>query len=156
MRSIVLSLILLGVSIATGHAAVLQPGKAIDVVALIQSGVACPQAGSAIDLRETSDAAVAPFVVPPKKVLVVTGFEWSGRNGTPGTTVEAILSTQSPTDISIADYATSTTTFASNGSASKNELTPPIVIKPGRTICIFTTAGLFNAALVHGFLAPDK
>jgi hypothetical protein len=124
-------------------------------VTLIQSGAFCPTVGSAIADHAMSDGTIASFVIPPNQVLVVTGFEWHANSGTAGSAVSAVLSTEGSGG-TVTDYATSTTTFDSNGVAFKNDVTPLIVLKPGRTICIFVTSGNFSSGLVHGFLAPDK
>jgi hypothetical protein len=123
-------------------------------VSLFQSGADCPTAGGVIGERAMSDGTFASFVIPPQQVLVVTGFEWHANGGTAGSSVSATLSTQA--SATVTDYATSMTTFDSNGVAFKNDVTPLIVIKPGRTICISVTSGNFSSGMVHGFLAPDK
>jgi hypothetical protein len=142
-------------SLSTAYGGPVSPSKPSQIVTLFQSGPLCPTEGFAIADLAMSDGTIAPFVIPPKEVLVVTGFEWLARGGTAGSGVRANLTTQAsgtPTLI----YATSTTTFDSDGNASKNEVTPLIVIKPGRTICIFIASGTAIAGFVHGFLAPDK
>jgi hypothetical protein len=153
-RSVPIAIAVL-LSLSTAYGGSVSPSKPSQIVTLIQSGADCPTAGSVIGLQEMSDGTIASFVIPPKQVLVVTGFEWHADSGTAGSGVSAILSTQASGTTTV-DYATSTTTFNSNGVAIKNDVTPLIVIKPGRTICIFVTSGLFSSGLVHGFLAPDK
>jgi hypothetical protein len=157
MRRHVLSvaLVLLSLASTPASAAALAPSKPSQIVTLFQSGAACPTLGFVIGRLAMSDGTLASFVIPPKQVLVVTGFEWHAENGAAGSGVSAILSTQASGTPAI-DYATSTTTFDSNGVAVKNDVTPLIVIKPGRTICISVTSGDFSSGFVHGFLAPDK
>jgi hypothetical protein len=151
---------LLIATIVDADATGLEPTKPSQIVMVGQSGALCPFGGGAIDILLGGDGSYAPFVIPAKKVLIITGFDWSAINGPAGSQVLAVLSTQIANppaeNIPVVDLTTSTTTFASNGKASKNELTTPLVVRPGRTLCLFVTAGLFNAATVQGFIAPDR
>lgn len=143
-------------SLSTAYGGPLAPSKPSQIVTLDTSGAPCPFAGFAVEDSIASDGTeMTSFVIPPNQVLVVTGLEWSATQGTAGDSVTAILQTQATGTI-IADYANSTTTFDPTGVAFKNDVTPQIAIRPGRTICIFVTNGTFNYARVHGFLAPDK
>src|SRR5262245_13102112 len=114
-------------SLSTAYGGPVSPSKPSQIVTLFQSGADCPTAGSVIGERAMSDGTFASFVIPPQQVLVVTGFEWHANGGTAGTGVSAILSTQASATTTL-DYATSTTTFDSNGVAIKNDVTPLIVI----------------------------
>ena len=146
--------VVVSVSVSTAYGGVVAPSKPSQVVTLFQSGSSsCPTAGIATNRVAMSDGTLASFVIPSSQVLVVTGFEWQA-SGVAGNGVTAILTTQASS--AITSYATSTTTFDSAGVAFKNDLTPMIVIKPGRTICIAVTSGSIVSAFVHGFLAPDR
>ena len=145
--------VVVSVSVSTAYGGVVAPSKPSQVVTLFQSGSSCPTAGIAINRVAMSDGTLASFVIPSNQVLVVTGFEWQA-SGVAGSGVTAILTTQASS--AITSYATSTTTFDSAGVAFKNDMTPMIVIKPGRTVCIGVTSGSIASAFVHGFLAPDR
>ena len=152
-RSVPVVAIAVLLSVATVYGGGVAPSKPSQVVTLFQSGSSCPTAGIAIDKVAMSDGTTASFVIPSNQVLVVAGFEWQA-SGVAGNGVTAILSTQASS--AVTSYATSTTTFNSAGVAFKNDMTPLIVIKPGRTICISVTSGSIASAFVHGFLAPNR
>ena len=153
VRFLTVVAIAVAISVSTAYGSVVAPSKPSQVVTLYQSGAACPTAGIAIDRIAMSDGTSASFVIPPNQVLVLSGYEWQA-SGLPGNGVTAILSTQASSTVT--SYATSTSTFDSAGVAFKNDITPMIVFKPGRTICISVTSGSIVSAFVHGFLAPDR
>jgi formylglycine-generating enzyme required for sulfatase activity len=133
----------------------LGPKKASDLVLLISSGQAvCPFGGSAIDVRELPPGSEGPFVVPAKKVLIVTGFQWYLEGGTPGAPVTLFLSGQIASGANLS-VALATATFASDGTSFGSQLTPPIPAQPEQTLCIRPNAGTLVSGTVSGFLAPN-
>jgi hypothetical protein len=153
VRLLTVVVISIEISASAAYGGVVAPSRPSQVVTLFQSGSSCPTAGIAIDRIAMSDGTTTSFVIPPNQVLVLSGFEWQA-SGLPGNGVTAILSTQAASTVT--SYATSTATLDSSGVAFKNDITPMIVIKPGRTICISVTSGSIASAFVHGFLAPDR
>src|SRR5262245_33683038 len=146
--------LLLLVPLTTSAAGGLAPKKPSDIVKVNQSGQPCPFGGFVLDNQQFPNGENAVFAIPDGKVLIVTGVTWSATSGTPGAPVVGLISSQGQ-GVSLVSHHYSSPAFARGGAVLKTELTPQLVVAPGRLLCFFVTAGSFNAATVHGFLAPD-
>ncbi len=135
----------------------LAPVKASDVLTLTNSSpTSCGGGGAAtIDQVANSDGTIVPFVIPPKKVLVVTGVEWDAT-GAEGTQFVFLLVRIGG---STANTVFRDSAVAGSGQhASGNAVIPAAVVKSGTQLCaaISGSPSTAPALVVHGFLAPDK
>jgi hypothetical protein len=143
-------LVLAGTLAAPAAAGPLTPTRPSDVVTLVNgAGNPCTVTGSALDLRVQPDGTRVPFAVPPGRVLVVTGIDFTTPDAA-ATDVELFV--ERPPDASQV-FVTST---AGGGSAS----IPDVIVGSGSALCVRAVPKGGGAspvlAVVHGFLAKDK
>jgi hypothetical protein len=132
-------------------AGVLAPSNASDVVTLSNGpGDPCVVTGGALDFRVTPNGTLEPFSVPAKRVLVVTGIDFS--TGTTNATSVELFVEKVPNTKQI--FVTSVT--GGGGSAT----IPNAIVGPGSSLCVQATLKAGGAstvfAIVHGFFAKDK
>jgi hypothetical protein len=147
------ALALLLSALVPSPAPALEPSKASDLVTLVAfiTGT-CPVAGFPFVTRILADGTPVPFTIPPKRVLVITGFEFTRSDATPGTTATALLSQQAPGEVAALLQADGVAD-ASGSVAGSAFAAPGVAVRGGdKTLCI---AGA-SAAVLRGFLAKDK
>jgi hypothetical protein len=133
----------------------LAPTKASDLVVAGTSNAApdCPVAGRAFDVRFLPDGTEEPFVIPPKRVLVITSVDFTVTSSSPNVTASPVLSLQSggvSKSLAIASAMTD-----ANGTATGNVVVPNgVVVRAGPTLCLIGGDAPFG--LVHGYFAKDK
>jgi len=149
---------------APGLAGPLAPKKPSDLVTLTRGSTPCPllMGFFLVDTRLQSDGTSAPFSIPPKSVLVVTGMLAASNGGTPGiagSTIGVGLSVGATTPI----YQT-VVADASDAFTAQTSVPSGIVVKSGTNICVvaqdvanpFPTLETGFGVQVYGFLAKDK
>lgn len=133
--------------LAAAGAGALEPKKASEIVVLSLGSAPCVN-GRLADLP-----AGTPFVVPEKKVLVVTGFSWLAGGLSAGTTATSTLALAS------GPVLVRSTTVASISllAGSENPTLPEMVVPSGDSLCVGIPGNTDLAfATIQGFLAPDK
>ncbi|MGH7333493.1 MAG: hypothetical protein ACREKS_12280 [Candidatus Rokuibacteriota bacterium] len=115
---------------------------------------------------DPADGSLSPFVIPPKRVLVLTGGTWSAGPGIPAgsaTTLQVFLNPSPvpvfPPDIPIV-LGPSVPASAAGIAAGAFTVRPGIVIRPGAPLCVNirhdnSQLGLLTVRL-YGYLAKDK
>lgn len=127
----------------------LEPKKASELLVLTMGADACAQPG----YRRLNDDGGAPFVVPPRRAFVVTGFGWSAGGVSQGTTNFAVLATVSGREL-VRSPAVAT---ASLLAANEDLALPQIAVASGEGLCAGVPGNTDLAfARVYGFLAPDR
>ena len=95
------------------------------------------------------------FRVPAESVLVATGFDWTGVNGTPGEIVRALLFVFEPVnsraEAIFIDYAR----VGDNGVVGHSSPVQNAVFGPGTVVCMAMTGATAERGTLRGFLAPD-
>ena len=131
----------------------LEPSRASDLVTLIASETDCPIAGKAFDTRVLADGSQVPFTIPPKRVLVITGFEFLQSGAPPGAGTTALV-TQQPTGAALASPLLQAAAVADAGGflAGSAFAAPGIAVRGTAALCGSNVVG----AILHGFLAKDK
>ena len=153
MGKLIVVVTVLALSVASVHAGVLAPAKASDVVTLV-SVSSCGIGSHKMDTRIMPDGSAVPFVVPPKRVLVLTGIEWTfvveaGQGGL----IDVLLAPPTP---AIANQVFSAGAAApGNGIGRGSAAIPNVVAGPGVDICADVPFGASSVTL-HGFLAKNK
>jgi hypothetical protein len=147
----VFGLILLVAPVA--RAGVLAPSKPSQLVTLSTDGTVCPFDASAFvfNTRIAGDGTLHPFAIPAGDVLVVSSFDGIVVAGTASSTQDLVLLV--PPGIIVATAPEFTLSGAGKGAAAR-DLTTPLVVRPGTTLCIGSDFGasVFRG-LVHGFFA---
>jgi hypothetical protein len=131
------------------HAGPLAPSKASEIVA-VNSRTPCQTSpGNCADVTP-------PGPLPPKRVLVVTGFGWNDVEAPPSSFVRVLLVSVPSGKLraiggSMADGLGQT--------AGTQQVSPGVVVRSGETLCVCVahtgTPGNAEGQL-HGFLARDK
>jgi hypothetical protein len=161
-----LTLVLAAAAATPVLAGPLAPSKPSDVVTLMPDA-ADGSNGACSGLQElrvdgvisSTDGSVAPFTIPSKEVLVLTGGSWSDTSLAANVNVflELRLETASTNNqLLVSPAIRSDPAGAAAGSFT---LEPGIVIKPGGSLCASlnidgTSSGVFPR--LTGFLAKDK
>jgi hypothetical protein len=132
----------------------LGPKKASDLVTLMGLDDSCDGVGLR---RVFPDATVEESWRPPAgSVLVGTGFDWRGRNGTPGELVEISLrvfdTSVGRLEAVFLDYAR----VGDNGDVGNSTPVQNAVWGPGILVCVRMSGADFEDARLRGFLAPDE
>src|SRR5262245_51829950 len=148
---------------AEASAGALEPKKPSDVVTLTTSGTVCPDFASAmlLDRRITPDGTQEPFVVPAKRVLVITKLEVTanGVASLANHSIGAALVFGASPSFQTPGFVTARAD--ADGVFSIHEPIPPgIVVGPGTNLCIglndLTGGGSFATGVsrfAYGFLA---
>ncbi len=165
MRRLTCSVLFLGLSTALAQATTLEPNQASDTVTIqadSQLSASCGTNFFKFDRSVVkSGGTVEPFTLPPKKVLVVTSFDWwaSGNAGFANHSRTAWLFRYSGGGVN-GPSAQSTGLADANGRAGASEAFPTgIVLRNPGTLCLemdATGPGEPVIGVVNGFLAPDK
>jgi hypothetical protein len=139
---------------ASSSAGPLAPTRASDlVVAITKSSTACPVSGTLFDTRVLPDGTEEPFVIPPKRVLVVTSvdvaLDTSAPAGQAGAPVVAIQTATTTLPILQGTVLTDV-----DGTAVGNVATTGAAVRPGVSICL--VGGNTQGGVLHGFFAKDK
>jgi hypothetical protein len=140
----------------SASAAPLTPAKPSQIVTLITTGTVCPSGGLlAVDQQVLPDGSIAPFTIPPRRVLIVTEVSWLILGGTPSSTAtfglrsETAAATDDPTF-----FFDSGTTNAQGGSGNLRSVANAVVAS-GATLCLVGSTGQ-KQVTVRGFIAKDK
>jgi hypothetical protein len=137
------------------HAAALAPAKASDLVAVYTKGNGdCPVAGRPFDTRVMPDGTEVPFVIPPKKVFVITSLQFTFESSSPPNhhaTPTVSLQTGAPVGVPL--LVGSALTDA-EGDGSGSVVVPNGVTVRSGTICL--AVGESATGVLHGFFAKDK
>jgi hypothetical protein len=149
----------LGLVLVAPHAAsaaALAPAKASDlVVVYTKDPGTCAGGGRPFDTRVLPDGTEEPFVIPPKRVFVITSAEIELGGVAAGEYVRATLFVETDTPATATAVALLNAVGGANGIAI-GSLTMPtgIVIARGSRLCLNSATS--GGAYVHGFLAKDK
>jgi hypothetical protein len=132
----------------------LEPKRASDLVTLFATGEGlCPIAGLSFGTRILSDGTQVPFTIPPKHVLVITGFEFVRDGVTAGQGTTGLVSQQPTGAVTASPLLQASGVAAANGFVSGSAVADPgIAVRPGAPLCV----GGADAAILRGFLAKDK
>jgi hypothetical protein len=140
----------------TAQAAALAPAKASDLVVVYSKvpAASCPVAGRPFDTRVLADGTEVPFVIPEKRVFVITSFAFTigsgapaGENAAPTVTAQTAV-TSVPLIIGFG-------TTDSNGDVAGTVVLPTgVAVKPGPTLCI--AGGTTPNGILQGYFAKDK
>jgi hypothetical protein len=137
-------------------AAALAPAKASDLVVAVtlDQAATCTGGGRPFDTRVLPDGSQVPFVIPEKRVFVITSLDWNLGSGAPagelalptvlvknGTNSFPIIQASGFTD---PDGTAGGTVLVPNGAA----------VRAGSQLCIL--GGTQPNGLLHGFFAKDK
>jgi hypothetical protein len=164
-RFLGVALAMLGIASAAG-AGTLAPAKASDMVVLTYSNFCTGTTSLAniIDTQILPDGTTQPFTIPSKKVLVVTGIDWSASRcpalSAPGTVEMYVFlgvnGRVAFNDAAVIGAGTPPTSSCSTG--GKASVVPNLVVRPGVELCAGYDNQTFGGApaIVHGFLAKDK
>jgi hypothetical protein len=137
-------------------AGALAPAKASDLVVVYTKELVgtCPNGGRVFDTRVLPDGTEAPFVIPPKRVLVITSLEYSFQsNADPNWNATPLLSLQNGPSIQPILRGFGVTDAL--GSGSGQVLVPAgVAVRAGPMICI--SAGEGASGVLQGFFAKDK
>lgn len=144
------------------HAGPLAPTKASQVVTLTRTSTTCGPPGSYELEQVLPDGSLAPFAIPEKSVLVVTGYQVS-QNGNGGAIAgHTILFGLLAAGV---NQALETVVADPNSAYSATRsLAPGIIVASGMQLCVVAQdvsnafAGQSNGfgARVYGFIAKDK
>lgn len=127
----------------------LEAKKASELLVLTMGSDACSQPG----YRRLNDEGGAPFVVPPRRAFVVTGFGWSAGGVSAGTTNFAVLATASGRELVRSPAVATASLLAANEDLSL----PQIAVETGEGLCVGVPGNTELAfGRVYGFLAPDR
>jgi hypothetical protein len=146
-------LLLLSALVASSASA-LEPSRASDLVTLVANVEGtCPIAGMPIDTRVLADGSQVPFTLPPKRVLVITGFEFVRSGLTAGAGTGAVVSQQPAGAVLASPLLQASGIAGSNGFVSGSAVAEPgIAVRGEAPLCL----GGADAGIVRGFLAKDK
>lgn len=157
MTSIDLSLDALAQAVDDGTAATrpnLGPRTAADLITVRGRGTACSTAGASgqrFDARVRADGGEEELVIPPGKVLVITGLAWR----TAGNTAHAgaTLRLESAGGISTAFVDTQPAT--ASGITGAVASIPGIAVAPGVGLCVLNSGDSAGApsGVLYGYLA---
>jgi len=149
--------LLSSLSLAEATAGPLAPTKASDLVTATKSGAApaCPVTGLEVDWRLLEDGTIAPFVVPPGQVFVLTGYEFHHNAALPnGSQVLGQVSIQTPTAVA---FVSSTSVIMTDFNGfSHVQLPSGIAVKPPAKVCLTAGNPAQSDLTLHGFLVRDK
>jgi hypothetical protein len=138
-------------------AAPLAPAKASDLVVVYikDPKTTCPGGiGKPFDTRVLPDGTEEPFVIPPKRVFVITSFAFAIGSEAPAGEVAA-PSVIAKTTTTSAPLLIATGTSDSNGDAAGTFSLPNgVAVRPGPTLCM--VGGTTPNGILHGFFAKDK
>lgn len=164
MKRLICSVLFIGLGTAFAQAATLEPEQASDTVTLQADSQLSGSCGTNFFKFDRSvvksGGPVQPFTLPPKKVLVVTSFDWWASGS-------AALANHSRTAWLFrfnggvnGPSAQSTALADAAGRAGASEAFPTgIVLQNPGTFCLEMDApspGEPIIGVVNGFLAPDK
>jgi hypothetical protein len=138
-------------------AAALAPARASDLVVVYtkDAKAICPGGvGRPFDTRVLPDGTEEPFVIPPKRVFVITSFEFAIGSDAPAGEVAA-PTVVAKTATTSAPLLIATGTSDSNGDAAGTVSLPNgVPVRPGLTLCML--GGTTSNGILHGFFAKDK
>jgi hypothetical protein len=151
---VVLGLALL--SAAPSVAGALAPAKASDlVVAVTKDQVAtCTGGGRPFDTRILPDGSEEPFVIPEKRVLVITSLDWN-LGSSPGAGELALPTVLVKNGANSFPILQASGFTDPDGTAGGTVLVPNgVPVRAGSQLCIL--GGTQPNGLIHGFFAKDK
>lgn len=153
IRIAVLGLALLAPNAAL--AAALAPAKASDLVVVITKNAGdCPVAGRPFDTRVLPDGTEEPFVIPPKRVFVITSFGFTVESDAgPGEAAAPTVALQTGAT-SLPLVIGSGTTDADGEVAGTVVVPSGVAVRPGPTLCII--GGTTPNGVLQGYFAKDK
>ncbi len=141
--------------------AFLGPTKASDLVTIRSSGAKCePSPWLKLDTEITGEGTLVPFVIPARKVLVVTSIDFrQGGTGSSGRPEEFFLFPSAANigfNVAIVDLMAAP--GSSDGQAGGSFVVTGVAIKAGNPCWgVNNRASQGSAdALVHGYLAADR
>ena len=145
---------------AEAHAGPLAPSKTADLVTVSHSvafPLNCPGPGSStmLDVRQNGDATTSTFTIPEGMSFVVTGFDWSVKNGTPGEYDGATLLVVDALGTSVSRIGAGGAVIDPAGFAVGNvTLSTGFAVKSGSVLCASQYIGGTQRLLVtaRGFL----
>jgi hypothetical protein len=148
----------LGLALLAPHAAsaaALAPAKASDlVVVYTKDPGTCAGGGRPFDTRVLPDGTEEPFVIPPKRVFVITSFGFTlasdapaGQNAAPTVTAKT-ATTSVPLVIGFG------TTDSDGDVAGTVALPTGVAVRPGPTLCV--VGGTTPNGVLQGYFAKDK
>jgi hypothetical protein len=160
-----LVLVLVAVSATSVLAGPLAPSKPSDIVTLMpnasdgSNGACGPQQLNVDGIISSTDGSVAPFTIPPKAVLVLTGGSWSDISlaANVNAFLELRLETASTSNQLLVSPAVRTDSAGT--AAGSFTVEPGIVIKPGASLCahlVVDNASVISFPRLTGFIAKDK
>lgn len=162
-RSAALALPLLAVLAGPAAAGSLVPTRASQVVVLNPTAVTdsgCGVTAYPVDSMRTSDGLVAPFVIPPNQVFVVTSMDVFGQADEPNRRYFFSLTIDSSPPIPGGTVVVGDAGLTDASGNYSGSVTVPtgVVIPPGVLLCarIDGPAEEPTFTRVHGFFAKDK
>jgi hypothetical protein len=167
-RISVVTVLALLIGIASAGASPLGPSKPSQIVTAFAALGGTPNCPSNIltdafqvsSLRK-SDGTSAPFVIPPKSVLVVTSFDFGlfslpGNNGGAFDTIIVAVDPSQPDQFG-AFARGGGTSSPINGELVGNVTIPNgLVVKPPAILCARSSGSNLGAIVIHGFFTKDK
>ena len=155
-------------AIASASASPLGPSKPSQIVTAFAAFGGTPDCPNDIvpDLFQVSslrksDGTSAPFVIPPKSVLVVTSFDFGlfslpGTNGGAFDTVLVAVDPNQPAQFG-AFVRGGGTSSPANGELVGNVTIPNgLVVKPPAILCARSSGSNLGAIVIHGFFTKDN
>lgn len=146
-------------TVASAVASPLAPKKPSDLVTLARGDSCDPNPiGRKVDQLQNSDGTLLPFSIPPGKVLVVTGIDWTqGNTGAPNKAEILFLHSQTASGV-INPMVTSHDNGSADGRAGASIPVTGVTFKSGETLCVSANTGNIGSlgVRVHGFLAKDR
>jgi hypothetical protein len=145
----------LALAASSASAGALAPAKASDLVVVGTSpgAIDCIAGGKKFDVRVLPDGTTEPFVIPPKKVLVITSFQFvvsSDPNRSVSPSVNVV-----PGALTVQRLIMGAATTDANGNASGSVVVPNGVRVHAEILCL-GNGGEHPFGLVQGFFAKDK
>lgn len=161
LRTIAIACLAVAALAATAGAGSLGPRRASDIVTLATSSTPCPfpvPGDLLFDRQIRPDGTNVAFTLPPRKVLVVTGYEFRAVTPYSGRAVAAVIF---PANSGVGDQVWTVgepAVFAGANVVIRNTLAPNLTFKTD--VCLETADGVLpgpvSSATLHGFLAPDR
>jgi len=141
--------------------AAVEPRSTSDLVTLLSGGPGgggCSANERPIDTQVMSDGN-HPFSIPPRRVLVLTGVEWSSSFTGPETSVTLEVFYRAPIGTLVIYFSTVQSTTAEY--ARGQSVIPNVVVTRGVPLCVTQSidngqARLPDRVILHGFLADDN
>jgi hypothetical protein len=152
-------IVALGLALMLPHAAfaaALAPAKASDLAVVYTKDLkaTCTGGGRPFDTRVLSDGTEEPFVIPPKRVFVITSFAFTLGSDAPAGQAAAPTVTARTGATSVPLVIGSGVTDPDGDVVGTVVLPTGVAVRPGPTLCLF--GGTTQNGVLHGYFAKDK